>query len=127
MTQGVYSTQMIRAAALFGFSAVLFGAFGAHGLKSKITSEMLAVFEVGCRYHLAHAIALLTLAGCAPFLKESTLRWVTRCWVTGMIVFSGSLYLLALTGVRAWGMVTPIGGLLLILGWMFLFLGTVRK
>lgn len=127
MTPPFYPTKLIRTAALLGFSAVLLGAFGAHGLKSRITVEMLAVFEIGCRYHLAHALALLALSSLTPFLKEPTLRWVMRFWVLGVVIFSGSLYALAITGVRRWGMVTPVGGLLLMVGWLTLFLGAIQQ
>jgi len=114
-------------AALLGFSAVLLGAFGAHGLKSRMTAEMLAVFQVGCHYHLAHALALLALAGSAPMIQQKTLCWVYRCWGFGVVVFSGSLYVLAITGFRRWGMITPIGGLLLMAGWLILFFGVIRQ
>jgi len=117
----------VRMAALLGFSAVLLGAFGAHGLKAKVSAEMLAIFDTGCRYHLAHALALLALTGLAPFLQEKTLGLVSKLWVLGVVIFSGSLYLLALTGIRRWGVVTPVGGLFLLGGWLTLFLGTVSS
>ena len=127
MTMLLAQKKTICIASALGFSAVLLGAFGAHGLKSIITAEMLAVFEVGCRYHLAQALALLALAGLTPILKQKTLCWVTRCWGVGVVVFSGSLYALAITGIRRWGMITPIGGLLLMAGWGILFLGALRQ
>jgi len=127
MTPSVTAKKLINAAAVLGFLGILFGAFGAHGLKSRITSEMLTVFETGSRYHLAHALALLALGGWIPFLREQTIRWVLRLWVLGTVIFSGSLYILAITSVRQWGMVTPIGGLLLMAGWGTLFLGALQN
>jgi uncharacterized membrane protein YgdD (TMEM256/DUF423 family) len=98
--------------------AVALGAFGAHALRERLSPEMLSVFETGARYHLVHALAILLLG-------ESERRERGRGWGTaglalcfGVLVFSGSLYTLALTGVRAWGAVTPLGGLLLLTGWL---------
>jgi uncharacterized membrane protein YgdD (TMEM256/DUF423 family) len=88
---------------------------------------MLTVFETGSRYHLAHALALLALGGWIPFLREQTICWVLRLWVFGTVIFSGSLYILAITSVRQWGMVTPMGGLLLMAGWAALFLGVLQN
>jgi uncharacterized membrane protein YgdD (TMEM256/DUF423 family) len=119
--------KIIRKAALLGFLAVLLGAFGAHGLKTRITADMLAVFEIGCRYQLAHALALLALMGLGPYVHEKILQRVGHCWVLGIFIFSGSLYVLALTGARRWGMVTPMGGLLLMGGWLYLFLGAFQR
>ena len=103
-----------RCGAGFMFAAVALGAFGAHALKSRLSGDMLAVFETGVRYQIYHALALLTLAALRGPDKAG---W---CFAAGIAVFSGSLYVLALSGVRAWGAVTPIGGVLFLLGWFFM-------
>ena len=110
----------------FGFLAVLLGAFGAHGLRAKIHPAMFEIFETAARYQLIHAVVLLMIAF-IPIRsqKENTAGWL---FTSGVIIFSGSLYLLVLTGQRFFGAVTPVGGLLLLAGWAFLFLsGLSRK
>ena len=105
---------------VFAALAVIFGAFGAHGLKSKVSVEDLTIFETGVRYQMYHAlgIILLGLLAMNPNLNISPLPFIF--FVTGIIVFSGTLYLIPLTGSRWMGAITPIGGLALILGWVFL-------
>ena len=104
----------IRFGAGFMFLAVGLGAFGAHALKTRLTPDMLAIFETGVRYQVYHALALLLLAAVRGPSKAG---W---CFTAGIVLFSGSLYLLALTGVRKWGAVTPIGGVLFLIGWLIL-------
>ncbi len=105
------------ASALIGVAA---GAFGAHALKGRLAPDLLAIFEAGVRYQLVHALALLAVAWACT-------RWPGRLaqasgwsFVAGTVLFSGSLYLLALTGVRAFGAVTPVGGVLFLAGWLLL-------
>lgn len=105
---------MVRLGAGFMFLAVGLGAFGAHALKTRLTPEMLAIFETGVRYQVYHALALLLLAA---LRGPSKAGW---CFTAGIVLFSGSLYLLTLTGVRKWGAVTPIGGVLFLIGWLIL-------
>ena len=105
---------MMRLGAGFMFLAVGLGAFGAHALKARLEPDMLAAFEVGVRYQVYHALALLLLAA---LRGPSKAAW---CFTAGIILFSGSLYILALTGVRKWGAVTPIGGVLFLAGWLIL-------
>jgi len=102
-----------------GFLAVAAGAFGAHGLKNRLPPDLLAIFETGARYHLIHALALLAAAwmigrGAAPARIAS---WLL---LAGIVLFSGSLYALALSGVRSLGAVTPLGGLCFLAGWALL-------
>jgi uncharacterized membrane protein YgdD (TMEM256/DUF423 family) len=111
-------------AALVGVAA---GAFGAHGLKSRLDPDMLAVFETGVRYQMYHAFALLAVAW-------ATTRWpgwaVTAsgwCFVAGMVIFSGSLYVLSLAGLRWMGAITPLGGVAFLLGWLLLAWGAGRR
>lgn len=114
----------------FGAMGVVLGAFGAHGLKARVSAEMLAVWETGARYHLIHALALLATAWAAerwPGVWTSAAGWL---FVAGILIFSGSLYLLAWTGARALGAITPIGGLCFIAGWLLLawhFIGPGAK
>jgi uncharacterized membrane protein YgdD (TMEM256/DUF423 family) len=104
------------------FAAVCLGAFGGHVLKRKLSPEMFDIFEVGIRYHVYHALALFVVAWLAQTTQSV---WATRggwAFAAGIVLFSGSLYLLSLTGVRALGMITPLGGLLFLVGWAFLAL-----
>ena len=106
--------------ALSGALAVGLGAFAAHGLRSRVSTDALATFETGARYHMYHALALLAVAwavGRWPSAWTSAAGWL---FVAGTVLFPGSLYLLALTGVRALGAITPVGGLAFILGWLAL-------
>lgn len=115
------------AACALGFFAVLLGAFGAHGLKNEVTPERLAVFETGVRYQLAHALVLLIAAFLPAASQSRFFRPAVLCLLAGTVVFSGSLYILVLSGVRAWGAVTPAGGLLLLSGWLGLAFSLVRR
>ena len=98
------------------FIGVAAGAFGAHGLKDRLSAEMLAVFEVGVRYQMYHALALLAVGGIAARWGGSAAAagWL---FVAGTVLFSGSLYALAFTGQRWLGAVTPVGGAALLVGW----------
>jgi len=103
-----------------GFTGVALGAFGAHALKARLATEQLATFEVGVRYQLIHALALLAVAwACTRWPRKATQAsgWL---FILGTLLFSGSLYALTLTGVRWLGLVTPIGGVALLLGWLCL-------
>jgi uncharacterized membrane protein YgdD (TMEM256/DUF423 family) len=106
---------MIRLAASLGFVAVALGAFGAHGLRERLSPAMLEVYRTGVLYHLVHALALLAVALGADRLARP--RAVAALFTAGIALFSGSLYALALTEVRVLGMVTPLGGLLFMAGW----------
>ncbi len=108
----------ITLASLSGMLAVVFGAFGAHALKGKLDDQALKVFETAVQYHFYHTFALLVVGVIALNQPQSVLLkssgWL---FVIGILVFSGSLYLLSLTGVRWLGAITPLGGLALIAGW----------
>ena len=111
----------LRAAAILGALAVLLGAFGAHGLKSALDAHMIAVYETAVRYHFYHALAILAVAVAADcFSSDAWWRWACRAWVAGVILFSGSLYLLMISGAKWLGAVTPVGGSALIAGWICL-------
>ena len=119
----------LGAAGVLGLTGVALGALGAHALKGTLTARgMEAVWATAAQYHLGHALALAALAA---WLRgdESPGRglvWVTRCWTAGTLLFSGSLYLLALGGPRWLGPVTPLGGVALLAGWLLLMLAALR-
>ena len=108
----------ITLASLSGMLAVVFGAFGAHALKGKLDDQALKVFETAVQYHFYHTFALLVV-GVIALNQPQTVLLKSSGWlfVVGILVFSGSLYLLSLTGVRWLGAITPLGGLALIAGW----------
>ncbi len=122
----------LLAAGLLGAAGVVFGAFGAHGLRAFLTERgMLEAWETAVRYELIHAVALL---GTAAWLgtergRRAALRgsWAVRFWIAGVFLFSGSLYGLALGGPRWLGPVTPIGGLLLVAGWIAVVLAALAE
>lgn len=118
---------------LFALLGVVLGAFGAHGLESRLSPERLATFETGARYQMYHALALVAVAILTAFLKDQRfVRIAGWLFVIGIFLFSGSIYLLAcreLIGLTTWrwlGPLTPIGGICLIIGWGLLFLAAVR-
>jgi uncharacterized membrane protein YgdD (TMEM256/DUF423 family) len=99
------------------FLAVALGAFAAHGLKARLTPDLLAVFEVGVRYQMYHALALLAVAWATTQWPGPAVMAGGWLFVAGTVIFSGSLYVLALTGARWLGAITPIGGLAFLAGW----------
>ena len=106
-----------------GFLGVAFGAFGAHALRARLSPELLAVFETGVRYQMYHAIAVLIVAAAMGHSGRARLLVIAGwSFTSGIVLFSGSLYALALTGVGILGAVTPIGGLLFLAGWACLAL-----
>jgi len=113
-------------AAFFGFTGVALGAFAAHGLKNRLSTEYLAVFHTGVTYQLVHALALLGVAVLATQLPGRLVGWAGGLFALGIVLFSGSLYLLTLTGVSKLGMITPIGGLAFLGGWLCLGLAAWR-
>ena len=109
-------------AAVFSFLAVALGAFGAHGLKPVLTTlGTMDVFETAVRYQFFHSLAMLVVSRIRPF--PASAWW---CFVLGIAVFSGSLYLLALTGIKWLGAITPIGGIAFLAGWLLLVLRAPR-
>jgi uncharacterized membrane protein YgdD (TMEM256/DUF423 family) len=113
--------------ALGGFLGVAFGAFGAHALRSRLTPEMLAVFETAVRYQMYHALALLLTAAAIGRVGDARLLMMAGWFFTaGIVLFSGSLYALALTGVTILGAITPLGGLALLAGWASLMVFALR-
>lgn len=105
---------------LSAFLGVMAGAFGAHGLKNRLGAEMLATFEVGVRYQMYHAFALIIVAWALARWPGTTLLAGGWFFIVGTLLFSGSLYLLTLTGARWMGAITPLGGLAFLAGWLCL-------
>jgi uncharacterized membrane protein YgdD (TMEM256/DUF423 family) len=113
--------------ALAGAAGVGLGAFGAHGLRGRLSPEMLAVFETGVRYHMYHALALVATAVLAGRLDGRFVTAAGWLFTSGIVLFSGSLYVLALTGVGILGAITPIGGLAFLAGWTCLALAALGR
>ncbi|PJZ54321.1 DUF423 domain-containing protein [Leptospira adleri] len=110
-----------------GFLGVAIGAFGAHALKPFLSPEMLAIYETGNKYHLIHSIPplILSLTG---YVHTSKSAWLSAIlFLFGVLIFSGSLYLLAVTGIKILGAITPIGGICFLLAWALLGLSAIRK
>ena len=119
--------QFVALGAVSGVLAVLLGAFGAHALRARLGPDMLAIWQTASQYHFYHALALvLTGLAAASHGPSGPLRAGGWAFVVGTLVFSGSLYLLAFTGVRWLGAITPIGGVTPILGWALLAAAALR-
>ncbi len=114
-------------AALAGFSGVALGAFAAHGLKGRLSTEYLAVFQTGVQYQLIHALALFGVALLADRLPGRLVTAAGSLFVVGILLFSGSLYLLTLSGLGKLGMITPLGGVCFLAGWLCLGLAALRS
>jgi len=121
-------------AAIFGGLAVALGAFGAHGLEQITTDEkILHSFQTGVQYQMVHALALLVIAVIIEKLPNQWIKWAGMCFIIGIILFSGSLYLLTFlkvqgsSAVNIVGPVTPLGGIFFITGWLFLLMGVLKK
>ena len=105
---------------LFAAFSVLLGAFGAHGLKNRLSIEDLAIFETAVRYQMYHALGILLMGVASFYLTEKLVSIPAYFLILGIIIFSGSLFLLVFTNLRWFGAITPIGGLCLIIGWLLL-------
>jgi uncharacterized membrane protein YgdD (TMEM256/DUF423 family) len=108
--------------AVSAFLAVAAGAFGAHALRARVPPDLLAVFETGARYQMYHALALIAAAGAVRRWPGALPVWAGWLFVAGTLLFSGSLYALALTGSRWFGAITPLGGVAFLAGWVCLAL-----
>jgi len=124
----------LAAAAVFGGLAVALDAFGAHGLE-KITTDakILHGFQTGVQYQMYHALALVGISVLYEKMQEPWINWAANCFITGILLFSGSLYMLSFlqiqesTAVKMAGPLTPVGGVFLILGWLFLLMSAVKR
>ncbi|WP_434704214.1 DUF423 domain-containing protein [Pseudomonas sp. Z1-12] len=113
-------------AAFFGFTGVALGAFAAHGLKNRLSADYLAIFHTGVTYQLVHTLALLGVALLATHIPGRIVIWAGVSFVVGILLFSGSLYLLTLTGISKLGIITPFGGVAFLIGWLCLGLAAWR-
>jgi uncharacterized membrane protein YgdD (TMEM256/DUF423 family) len=109
--------QFIIIGAIFGFLGVGLGAFGAHLLKQKLPPDLFDIFEVGVRYHMYHALAIIAVGLAAAQWPGGTIGLAGWAFTAGIVIFSGSLYVLALTGTRWLGAITPLGGVAFLVGW----------
>ena len=112
--------------AISGALAVLLGAFGAHLLKQMISPEMLEVYKTGIQYQFYHTFALLVVGILMNIKPTKTLKWSGYLFMAGIIVFSGFLYLLAITGIKTLGMIVPIGGLALVAAWICMLIHILK-
>ncbi len=109
---------------VYGFFSVAFGAFGTHQLKNILSPDMFSVFETGVRYQMYHSLAIVLIA---VFVEQyPLLRYTGRLFGAGTMIFSGSLYVLSLTGIKFFGIVAPIGGLCLLAGWCMFFIAAFK-
>ena len=106
--------------------AVVVGAFGAHALKGKLSDDMMEVYKTGVEYHFYHALGLLLIGVLSLHFPSGLINWSALFLSIGVILFSGSLYLMAVTGVKWLGAITPLGGLCFIVGWILLFITVWR-
>jgi uncharacterized membrane protein YgdD (TMEM256/DUF423 family) len=118
--------RFFRIGAASAFIAVAAGAFGAHALRARLDLGMLAAFETGARYQMYHALALMGVAWAGTRWPGRLISAAGWGFVAGTVLFSGSLYAMALTGQRAFGAITPLGGVAFLTGWLCLALGTRR-
>lgn len=120
-------------AALLGALGVVLGAFGAHGLKELVLPETVDAFKTGVQYQMYHVFVLLFIGVLWTRFASKPLRWAVNCFLTGILLFSGSLYAITIlkaldaTGLGKLGIITPIGGLFFILGWLLLFVALLKK
>jgi uncharacterized membrane protein YgdD (TMEM256/DUF423 family) len=127
------SKSILSSAALLGALAVVLGAFGAHGLKQLVPPETVTTFETGVRYHFYHVFALLATGLVAMHVQSVYISRAAQCFLIGILLFSGSLYVLTLlkatdtVGLSKLGLITPIGGVFLVVGWIFLFLALLNR
>lgn len=123
----------LSAGALLGGIGVVLGAFGAHGLKKIVPPETVTTFQTGVQYQMYHAFALIIVAILFEKIPGKMMVWSGMSFIIGILLFSGSLYLLTIlkatdkVGLEKIGIVTPIGGLFFIVGWLLLFLSAVKK
>lgn len=121
------SKLVLMIAAAFLAFAVAFGAFGAHALKTHLSAEMLQTWKTAVDYHFYHALGLLLVGILSFYMPSVALKWSAALLVVGIVLFSGSLYTMALSGITWLGAITPIGGISFIGGWIMLFVAVWKK
>lgn len=118
---------LLALAGLAGATGVAMGAFAAHALRARLDVKAMGLIETGVHYHLVHAVGLLALAALAAWRPSGLVAWAGGVWTAGIVLFSGSLYVLALTGWRTIVYATPVGGVLFIAGWGLMVVLAVRR
>ncbi len=118
---------ILLAGAIFMALAVLLGAFGAHALKKVLSPDMLVIYKTGVEYQFYHALGLLLIGSIGFHIQSKYLRWSGLFISIGIIIFSGSLYVLTLSGIKALGAITPVGGLSFVAGWIFLAIALWKR
>jgi uncharacterized membrane protein YgdD (TMEM256/DUF423 family) len=116
------SRTIILTSALFLAIAVIIGAFGAHALKAQLPEDLMQVYQTGVQYHFYHALGMLLVGVLSISRPSKWVNWSALLLGLGIVLFSGSLYVLAITGIKGFGAITPIGGLSFITGWILLFI-----
>ena len=124
----IFSRWVLSAGAGFALLAVVLGAFAAHGLKATLDTQQLALFETASRYQMYHALALLVVGVMLtnPQFSQSLLKLAALAFILGIILFSGSLYLLALIGISWFGAITPLGGIAFLSGWSIMMVAALK-
>lgn len=117
----------LMAGIVFAMLGVVLGAFAAHGLKSRISADMVAVFQTGVQYQFYHGLGLILLALVSVHVSSNLITYSGYLMIAGVVCFSGSLYALALTGIKFFGPITPLGGVFFILGWLLMLVAVVRN
>lgn len=114
---------------VMGFLAVALGAFGAHGLEAMLSAERLETYQTGVQYQMFHVSALLLVGVLSHYTKSESglLKWSGYSFIAGIVLFSGSLYLLSVTGITILGIITPIGGVAFLTGWTCLFCSIYKQ
>jgi len=123
----VNSGRTLAVAGLLLALATIFGAFGAHALKAQLSPDRLQVYETAVRYHFFHALGLLGIGLALRFVDATSMRWAAVLVIIGIALFSGSLYALTFGAPRPFGIVTPLGGVALIAGWICFAVGAWRS
>lgn len=118
---------MLCLGALSACIAVIIGSFGSHYFKGKLDDYSLQVYEIGVKYQFYHSLAILVIALTSLFFTGFLVKFSAWLMMVGVIIFSGSLYTLAITGVKSWGAITPIGGLFFIISWLAYIIGVIRS
>lgn len=119
--------KILLSGAIFMALAVLLGAFGAHALKKILLPDMLAIYQTAVQYQFYHALGLLAVGIIGLYYPSKWIRWSGILLVAGIVLFSGSLYVLSLSGIKTLGAITPIGGISFVIGWIFLAVGIVKN
>ena len=118
---------ILALAGSFAFMGVGLGAIGSHLLKSSVSPELLIVYDVGNRYHTIHSLAIFISALLYNFSPKKEFKISSYLFILGIIIFSGSLYTLAITGIKKFGMITPIGGVFFLMGWCLIVVGCTKS